>query len=85
VPQKIKDETGKKYGRLLVLFEATKTSRHAKWVCRCDCGATTIVVGIDLRRGASQSCGCMRKEKVRGAFLKKARGNALDMFDEDIL
>lgn len=85
--QKTKDEKGKKYGRLLVLFKAEEpnSSRQTRWVCRCDCGTTTVVVGTDLRRGDSQSCGCLGKEKVRGAFLKKARGNALDRFDEDIL
>jgi hypothetical protein len=83
------DEKGKKYGKLLVLFEAAKTdsTRQARWFCRCECGTTTIVVGTDLRRGASQSCGCLRIGRIRRAYVKKRkpRGNALDMFDEDIL
>lgn len=83
------DEKGKKYGKLLVLFEAEKpnSSHKARWVCRCDCGTTTVVAGTDLRRGDSQSCGCLRIGRIRRAFVKKRkpRGNALDMFDEDIL
>lgn len=85
--QKTKDEKGKKYGKLLVLFEAAKTDsvRQARWVCRCECGTTTVARGSDLRGGRVHSCGCLRKDKVRSVFLKGARGNALDICDEDIL
>lgn len=89
--QKTKDEKGKKYGKLLVLFEAEKpnSSRQTRWVCRCDCGKTAVVVGSSLRRGSAQSCGCLRVVRARRTFLKKRQlrrnTNALDRFDEDIL
>jgi hypothetical protein len=34
------------------------------WRCRCECGVEQDVVGSDLRSGHSQSCGCLRIERV---------------------
>lgn len=50
---------GLRYGRLSVIDQAAP-SRHGKrrWICRCDCGALSIVVTGALRNGHSTSCGC---------------------------
>lgn len=58
-----KDLTGQKFGRLVVLARSGKTNdRHAAWLCRCDCGEEKVVSGVNLRRGITQSCGCLNKE-----------------------
>lgn len=53
------DETGNRYGSLLVLHR-TKTSHssitNAAWLCLCDCGQTTRVIGSQLRAGKSTGC-----------------------------
>jgi hypothetical protein len=51
--------TGLRFGRLLVL-ERQSNDRHGKtrWLCACDCGKTSIIVGGDLRSGKTNSCGC---------------------------
>ena len=68
------DETGNRYGRLIVLGRDTeaedyarKRSRHikARWICLCDCGQVTSVQGHALRQGYVQSCGCLRSENAR--------------------
>ena len=51
------DETGKKYGRLTVLY-----LNGNKWHCKCDCGNECDVSGSHLRTGNTQSCGCLHKE-----------------------
>ena len=53
------NETGNRYGKLLVVGYAGRTPRGmATWECRCDCGVKkTIRVGC-LRDGSSRSCGC---------------------------
>ncbi len=57
------DETGNKYGRLLVIKEAKRNVRGAFWLCRCNCGNETVVVGGSLRRsGGTRSCGCLMIE-----------------------
>ena|SRR5579859_6660637 len=57
------DETGKKYGRLLVIsFHGKNKNNQALWNCICDCGNHTIVVGKVLRDGTTVSCGCFKRE-----------------------
>lgn len=62
---KLKDMTGHRFGRLLVLERADNTAKgKARWKCRCDCGNIIIAEGANLRSGASKSCGCIGKEKT---------------------
>ena len=57
---------GGKFGRLTVISRADNhvskngNSRPA-WLCRCDCGNELIVLGLNLTRGHTISCGCARK------------------------
>lgn len=56
------DETGNRYGRLVVKdFIGTINSR-VKWRCDCDCGNETVTDIKSLRKGLTKSCGCYRKE-----------------------
>lgn len=58
------DLLDKRFGRLVVVAEDPKR-RHGEicWICKCDCGNfTPPTLGSSLRRGATQSCGCLRKE-----------------------
>jgi hypothetical protein len=55
------DISGQRFGRLTVAKRAARkfrSSGEAKWVCKCDCGARSIVGGSDLRSGRIVSCGC---------------------------
>lgn len=57
----LKDETGKRYNRLLVVSRADNHHTGlAAWLCKCDCGNEIVVTGRGLRRGDTQSCGCLR-------------------------
>jgi len=57
------DLTGQKFGRLTVIEKAEKTKHGAtKWRCKCECGNETFVISDELRKGATQSCGCYKKE-----------------------
>ena len=53
------DMTGEVYGRLTVV-ERT----GSKWLCRCECGNTSIVGRQELRRGNTKSCGCGMVENL---------------------
>ena len=53
-----KDETGKKYGKLIVL-EYSHVKRGVHWLCRCECGNTVVVAGHHLRSGTVTTCGCV--------------------------
>ena len=66
------DMTGERYGRWTVIKRVPKpeykTSNSVWWLCRCDCGTERAVDGASLRRGASQSCGCLRTDMTRSKW-----------------
>ena len=59
---KLKDLTGKSFGRLTVLERAANAGAHVRWSCRCECGNAKVVQGASLRSGATKSCGCLSRE-----------------------
>lgn len=74
MPKKI-DLTGQKFGRLTVLHEENpRTTKEIKWTCQCDCGKIVNIRGYDLRSGKTQSCGCLRNERIREAVGNKLEG-----------
>lgn len=55
---------GQKFGRLIVI---SKGSENARWICKCACGSIVETRSTSLYSGATQSCGCIRREKVSGS------------------
>ena len=56
---RIKDLTGQKFGKLIVLeITPERRNRQVVWKCLCECGNITYVVGQALRTGHTQTCGC---------------------------
>lgn len=52
------DLTGQTFGDLAVIERHGSSSNgDATWLCRCTCGAETVVLSSNLRRGRSRSCG----------------------------
>lgn len=74
LPSQIKDETGKRYGRWIVLGYAgpRKTAsgkrKSGAWLCLCDCGNESEVSGNLLRLGKSKSCGCLANDLTRARY-----------------
>jgi len=58
----VKNICGSVFGRLAVIRLYDTRGGYARWVCRCICGQTTIVLGTHLRQGNTQSCGCLQKD-----------------------
>ena len=67
------DLKGQRFGRQVVLgfgyrlgFKDRENGTYYRyyWQCRCDCGTIHYVEGTNLRLGRSQSCGCLRNERV---------------------
>lgn len=59
----IKDITGQKFNRLLVVNYSHKSDNGKPcWNVRCDCGNELKVIGALLKNGNTKSCGCLRKE-----------------------
>ena len=53
---------GDKFGRLTVIEKAKSIKGRAMWLCLCECGNKTTVIGSNLIRGNSLSCGCLTDE-----------------------
>lgn len=51
--------TGRKFGKLTVLYKIHNTNNHVFWLCVCDCGNLTEVRTDALRKGDTKSCGCL--------------------------
>lgn len=62
------DLRGRRFGRLVVIG----TPEGLQWPCRCDCGATVVVLGGNLRSGNTQSCGCGRWSAEHRAKMSEA-------------
>ena len=59
------DLTSKKFGRLTVSHFAGRNSRgNYVWLCRCECGADTLVIANCLKSGQTTSCGCWQKKNI---------------------
>lgn len=65
------DLTGKKFGRLTVLYRFRSIRNRkvgpVKWICRCECGNIAIVPTSHLTGGHTNSCGCLvskNEEKI---------------------
>lgn len=56
--------TGSRVGRW-TLKRYISVPKHPKWEAQCDCGTVKAVDSNSLKTGASQSCGCLRRELVR--------------------
>lgn len=68
---KIKDITGQRFGKLVVLEKAGISKRGCLlWTCQCDCGNTIIAESIFLLRGSKKSCGCMMHKHLQEGALK---------------
>jgi hypothetical protein len=57
------DLVGKRFGKLVVLEKANSVEKRPSWICKCDCGKTTTVIGGNLTSGTTKSCGCIAKER----------------------
>lgn len=61
----ITDLTGQRFDRWTVLGIAPhERCEPIRWVCECDCGSVKEVLGSELKRGGSKSCGCYKSEKL---------------------
>lgn len=64
------DLVGQRFGRLTALSFDRIEKRISFWNCICDCGKKITVNGSSLKLGHTQSCGCLKKEKIHKALFK---------------
>ena len=72
----IKDLTGKRFGRLMVLRidKDNRVAGRLKWICKCDCGTVLSVLGNNLTKGNTTSCGCYQHQRQKECHFKDLTG-----------
>lgn len=69
--RKLDDLTGKRFGKLTVLFRSEDKvredgKRFVMWHCKCDCGNEKDIYASSLRNGCAKSCGCLKSPDLTG-------------------
>ena len=60
---KIKDLTGRRFGKLTVIeYKGSNKGTGSLWLCKCDCENEKIITSRNLLNGTCKSCGCYFKE-----------------------
>lgn len=61
---------GQRFGKLVVTEQAESTEKgQRRWVCQCDCGSQRVVLGSNLKRGTTVSCGCKKYKDLTGQHI----------------
>ena len=63
---KVKDLTGRRFGKLVVKEFAGIKNGNALWRCECDCGNEYIGTRDHLVSGNTRSCGCLGGQQHHG-------------------
>ena len=83
---KFVDLTGQRFGRLVVINLLTsKGAKRPKWLCKCDCGNECAVLGYNLVKGHTKSCGCLHKEVVSQLCKSKARKITYSFYEDYVI
>lgn len=69
---------GRRVGRWTVIRRAGSVGGKAAWLCECDCGTKDTIVGAELRRGKSKSCGCLQKTLAQKQMLQHGQAGRRD-------
>lgn len=65
---------GQRFGKLTIVEQVGKDKYYRKlYLCKCDCGNTTIVNENKLKTGNTKSCGCLKKERLTKHGLSKTK------------
>lgn len=79
---KIKDLTGKTFSRLSVIGYVATENGAAKFLCECVCGERLTVVGSQLRRGNTRSCGCLQRDRTVDHLRERNTTHGMRFFPE---
>lgn len=58
---------------------------YSQWKCRCQCGKIVCVTGNRLKSHATQSCGCLAKERVQELGFANKKYNRYEEFSDYVI
>lgn len=68
---KVRDLTGQRFGRLVVIGIDERNTKKTYWNCLCDCGNIKSVRSDSLQCGAIKSCGCLKREQDKANLVSE--------------
>ena len=82
---KIRDVAGQVFGKLTAqAVDGKDSTGKTRWLCMCACGNTTTATMLNLVKGVTKSCGCLRNgpsaNRLNLAFLSGLCGRELADF-----
>lgn len=77
------DLAGHEFGALVVVGPAPRKGRRAMWACRCACGTEKSIRADHLASGATQSCGCLWRERMIAANTRHGHARASTVGQSD--
>lgn len=75
---RLKDLSGKVFGRLTVIKFIGVQERVARWECLCQCGIVKSYRSASLISGHTASCGCLGMERRSGASKTHGKRNTTE-------
>lgn len=82
LPRPYVNLTGNVYGLLTVIKEGKYNQNGRYWICECQCGQRTEVLGEHLKRGNIISCGCYHQSKGEEKIARLLREHNLTFVRE---
>ena len=84
---KLIDLTGQRFGYLTVVkrvedYVSPKGCRSVQWLCECDCGNETVVIGSKLKGKEVKSCGCLKVNRAIEQSKLNKKYNTYDLTGE---
>ena len=81
----LKDLTGQRFGKLVVLeYDEEESKKHNKtcWLCQCDCGNKKSILANSLTRKNTTSCGCLKNSIGENNIIDILEKNNIDFKKE---
>jgi len=83
---KLDNLTGRKFGLLTVIkrvedYISPKGAHSTQWLCECSCVDKNRIIATssNLKKGNTQSCGCLQKERAKQASQENRKHNIYDL------
>ena len=76
------DISGQRFERWTVQRFSRRDRAHSYWEVLCDCGGQAVVTMNSLRRGLSQSCGCLMRERTAASNTTHGETRSRDISSE---
>ena len=76
----MRDITGQRFGRLVVVEISYKANNKRYWKCICDCGKSCVIRQDQLVTGKTNSCGCIHAE-YNARISEKAAAQKQERFE----